>query len=144
MTSFDAADLARLERVHPLLRQLFLEARKATAFTIRDTNRNRADQEKAFAEGKSKVHFGDSAHNWSPSVAADLYLLPINYGDTPAFVHLQIDVLKPLAAKLGIPIRQGIDWNRNGILTDDKWDDLPHIELYPWRDFAKHSQPFGG
>lgn len=144
MTGFDAADLARLERLHPLLKQLFIEARKQTAFTIRDTNRGRKDQEKAFKEGKSKVHFGDSAHNWQPSIAADIYPLPVDFKNTAAFVHLQIGVLQPLAAKLKIPIRQGIDWNGNGILTDDNWDDLPHVELHPWRTFAAKSKPFEG
>lgn len=145
-SGFDAEDLARLERLHPLLKQLFMEGRKQIAFTIRDTNRGRADQEKAFNEHKSTVHFGDSAHNWSPSLAADIYPVPVNFKD-PAyaklFVPLQIGILKPLAAKLNIPIRQGIDWNRNGNLTDDKWDDLPHVELFPWRDFAKHAKLYG-
>lgn len=146
MPGFDAADLARLERLHPLLKQLFVEARKQTAFTIRDTNRGRADQEAAFKAKRSTVHFGDSAHNWSPSLAADIYPLPVKFDDpgyAKLFVPLQIGILKPLAAKLNIAIRQGIDWNRNGILTDDKWDDLPHVELFPWRDWAKHSQLYG-
>lgn len=147
MTGFDAADLARLERLHPLLKQLFVEARKQTAFTIRDTNRGRADQEAAFKAKRSTVHFGDSAHNWSPSLAADIYPLPVDFDHQAAYaklyVPLQIGILKPLAAKLNIPIRQGIDWNRNGNLTDDKWDDLPHVELYPWREFSKHAKLYG-
>lgn len=145
MPSFSAPDLDRLKRLHPELQRLFVEAIKQTPFTIRDTNRGRADQEKAFREGKSKVHFGDSAHNWSPSVAADIYPLPVDFKNTAAFKHLQIDVLKPLANKLGIPIRQGIDWNGNGNLTDDKWDDLPHIELGNWREWAaKDCKPYEG
>ena len=145
MPTFSAPDLERLKRLHPELQRLFLEAIKQTAFTIRDTNRGRADQEKAFKGGFSKVHFGDSAHNWSPSVAADIYPLPIDFKNLAAFKHLQIDVLKPLAAKLGIPIRQGIDWNGNGNLTDDKWDDLPHVELNPWREWAaKDCKPYEG
>lgn len=143
-TGFDKADIERLDRVHPMLRKLFIEARKQTEFTIRDTNRGRAAQEAAFNAGKSKVHYGHSAHNWMPSVAADIYPLPINFSNLSAFTHLQITIIKPLAAKLQIPIRQGIDFNRNGILTDDKWDDLPHIELYPWEDWAKECKPYGG
>ena len=129
MPSFSAPDLDRLKRLHPELQRLFVEAIKQTPFTIRDTNRGRADQEKAFREGKSKVHFSDSAHNYSPSLAADIYPLPVDFKNREAFRHLQIDVLKPLAKKLGIPIRQGIDFNMNGVLTDDKFQDLPHVEL---------------
>lgn len=77
------------------------------------------------------------------SLAADIYPLPVDFGNIPAFTHLQIGILKPLAAKLNIPIRQGIDWNGNGILSDDKWDDLSHVELNPWREFAKHTKLYG-
>jgi hypothetical protein len=46
--------------------------------------------------------------------------------------------------KLGIKIRQGVDWNRNGNLTDDSWDDLPHVELHKWRDYAKNCELYRG
>jgi len=149
MPTFSAPDLERLKRLHPELQRLFKEAIKQTAFTIRDTNRGRADQEKAFKGGFSKVHYPDSAHNWQPSLAADIYPAPVDLADTAAnrerFRRLQIDVLKPLAKKLGIPIRQGIDFNMNSDLTDDKFKDLPHIELHVWREWAaKDCKPYEG
>lgn len=144
MPTFNKSSLDRLKQSHPLLQKLLGAAILEYDFIIAGSQRNRKDQEAAYKGGFSKVHFGDSAHNWSPSIAVDIYPAPYN-PKTPVkeFVKLQIEVIKPLAKKLEIPIRQGIDWNRNGNLTDDKWDDLPHIELHPWREWAKKSKLFG-
>jgi hypothetical protein len=139
MPTFSKRSLLNLEHAHPELRKLMMEAIKKFYFVVTDSRRGRAAQEMAVKMGRSKVHYGDSAHNYSPAVALDIYPYPINYSNTKAFEALQIGIIKPLAHKLGIPIRQGIDWNMNGVLTDDKWDDLPHVELHPWREFAKHS-----
>lgn len=148
MNEFDAGSKARLAKAHPLLQKLMNEAIKKASFTILDSQRGRKAQEEAYRKGYSKVRFGSSAHNWNPAIALDLAPLPLSWENSAKNLDrwrvLQIDVIKPLAASLGIPIRQGIDWNRNGNLTDDGWDDLPHIELYPWREWAKKSTLFLG
>lgn len=143
---FSSRSLKARAELHPLLQKLADEAIKTFDFVIVDASRNRAQQEAAVAGGFSKVHFGNSAHNWKPAVAMDLYPFPIPKNmDTKAYRaqlrKLQIEVIKPAAARLGIPIRQGIDFNRDGNLTNDKFVDLPHVELHPWRDFAKQSKP---
>lgn len=135
--SFGTISKQRLARAHPLLQKLANEAIKHTGFMVGDTNRGRVAQEKAFKEHKSKVHFGDSAHNWDPSVAYDLIPFPIDWNDSKRFIKLQLEFIKPIAKDLGIPIRQGCDWNMNGILTDEHFVDLPHVELHPWRTWAK-------
>ncbi len=140
MPAFDVGSTARLKLAHPLLQKIMNEAIKRYSFTVMQSQRGRAAQEEAFRHGYSHVHFGDSAHNWMPSVALDLAPLPISWEKSvknyDRWRVLQIEHIKPIAALFKIPIRQGIDWNRNGNLTDDKWDDLPHVELYPWREFA--------
>ncbi len=141
MYSFDDGAHARLARAHPRLQDLMNEAIKQYPFTILDSQRGRKAQEEAFRKHYSKVHFGDSAHNWKPSVALDLAPLPLSWDNAKKnldrWTDLQIGIIKPLAKKMGITIRQGIDWNGNGDLTDEKWDDLPHVELSPWREWAK-------
>jgi hypothetical protein len=37
--------------------------------------------------------------------------------------------VKGVADTMGIPIRQGCDWNGNNIFTDQTFNDLPHCEL---------------
>lgn len=141
---FDIGARARLKQAHPLLQKLMNEARKKAVFTILDSQRGRAAQEKAFKGGFSKVHFGQSAHNWAPAIALDIAPLPIDWTDRKRFLVLIRDVIVPTAKRLGIPIRVGADFNMNGNYSDDNFQDLPHVELHKWRDFAKKAKPFEG
>ncbi|MCX5478438.1 peptidoglycan-binding protein [Kaistia geumhonensis] len=136
MSVLDAASAARLRAAHPLLQKLFEAVAARTPIIILESQRGRAAQEEAFRKGNSKAHFGDSAHNWSPSVALDVAPRPLDWGDRKAFIALSVIVFEE-ARRLKIPIRWGGDWNGNGVLTDEKLSDLPHYELKPWRDFAK-------
>lgn len=149
MNIFDHTSAERLSHAHPLLQKLMNAAREKSAFMILQSQRGRLAQEEAYAKGFSQVHFGDSAHNWSPSVALDIAPLPLSWDAAPSNLNrwrtLQMEIIKPVAKELGIPIRQGIDWNRNGILTDESFIDRPHVELYPWRTFAQHDcKPYQG
>lgn len=143
MPKFDAGSTKRLKNSHPLLQKLMNEAIKKTPFMILDSQRGRAAQELAFKQKRTKVHFGNSAHNWSPAIALDVVPLPVDWKNTKAFVALS-QVILPLAKELGIPIRWGGDWNMNGKTSDEKFVDMPHYELHPWRTFAKSSKPFEG
>lgn len=143
MPSFDASSTQHLSQAHPLLQKLMNEAIKEYLFIVMDAMRGRAAQEDAVRRGASKVHFGDSAHNYVPAVALDIAPSPLDWSNRKAFAHLQLEIIKPIAKKLNIPIRQGIDFNMDGNLTDDNFVDLPHVELYPWRDFAKGSKLVG-
>lgn len=141
MARFDTRSLNNVAQLHPLLQKLFNEAIKEFDFIVADGRRGRIAQTRAFKTGHSKVRFGNSAHNYTPGLAADIYPAPFkNTTPISKFVTMQIKIIKPIAAKLLIPIRQGIDFNMNGNLSDDTWDDAPHVELYPWRTFAKKAK----
>lgn len=148
MPKFSTRSLTNLAFAHPLLKKLMSEAIKETDFVVTDARRGRIAQERAFAAGHSKVHFGDSAHNYVPCVALDIYPSPIPKNmDTKVYraklKAMQI-VIKRVADRLDIAIRQGIDFNRDGNLSNDNFVDLPHVELHVWRDFAKKSKLFEG
>lgn len=144
MPEFDAASAKRLKLAHPLLQKLMNAAIKKTPFMILQSQRGRADQEIAFKKGHTKVHFGNSAHNWNPSVALDIAPTPLNWKNHKPFLDLQMGVIMPLAKELGIPIRLGCDWDMDGETKDETFIDLPHVELHPWRKWAKQSKPFEG
>lgn len=135
MANFSASSMRARQQLHPKLKQLVDAAIVKVEFKILDATRGRLAQEKAFASGASKVHFGNSAHNWQPAIAMDLFPAPYDWNNKEAFKHLQLDVIRPLAKAMGIPIRQGIDWNGDGNISDG-WD-MPHVELHPWREWAK-------
>lgn len=144
MARFGALSQQRLKGAHPLLQQLMVECIKHYDFLILDSQRGRKAQEDAVRRGTSKVSFGNSAHNWAPSVALDIAPFPLDWHDLARFIELQFDVVRPAAKQLHIPIRQGLDWNMNGLITDKEWRDYPHIELHPWREWAhKDCKPFG-
>ncbi len=140
---FSAASQQRLALAHPELQRLMNLARDQIAFEVDDSQRGRAAQEKAFAEHKSKAHFGQSAHNWSPAIAVDIHPVPLDWNNTASFIALS-KVILPLAKQLSIPIRWGGDWDGDGNMANQTLHDLPHYELTPWQEYAKHCQPFGG
>lgn len=110
------------------LRTLINEVNKEFAIYIVCGHRAKEDQELAFAQGHSKVHFPNSKHNKWPSEAVDLCPYPIDWNDLKRFRQMQ-EVIMRKAKELGIKIRSGADFNMDGILTNDKFVDLPHIEL---------------
>ena len=143
MTGFDKHAAERLKRAHPLLQKVMNAARAEVAFTILDSQRGRAAQELAFRQKRSKAHFGQSAHNWSPALALDICPLPVDWKNTKPFVALARVILR-IAGELNVPLRWGGDWNMNGKTTDERFVDMPHFELHPWRDFAKRAKPYQG
>lgn len=136
---FDKESQQELEACHPLLKKVLIEARKRIGFQILQSRRGRADQELAFRRGHSKVHYGSSAHNWSPSLAADCVPVDLDWDDLPAFKAVGQMIVK-VAKELEIPVRWLGDPNMDGS-TADGWD-FPHIELHPWRDYKKESKPY--
>lgn len=140
MPVFSANSFRNLSRARIELRSLCLAAIKVCDFKVLDSIRGPAAQERAVRLGNSTVHFGESPHNYDPAIALDLFPAPYDWDNKKAFIHLQLEIIKPLAKKMGIPIRQGLDWNMNGDITDEHFVDMPHVELHPWRDWVKKSK----
>lgn len=134
---FSAAAERRLKGAHPHLIKLFREVdrRWPGTFTILDSQRGKAAQEKAFDLGNSRAHFGQSAHNWDPAIALDVVPLPINWTKLEPF-RLLGGRVKKVAAEMKIPIQWGGEWTT--------LRDYPHYELKPWRTWAAKSKPFKG
>jgi len=138
MPSFGKASLASRAQLHPKLQEIVDEAIKIVDFKILDATRGRAAQELAFKKGNTKAHFGQSAHNYVPAIAMDLFPAPYDWDNTTAFINLW-KVIMPIAKKLSIPLRWGGDWEGDGKVDTSGLVDLPHYELNPWRDWAKSS-----
>lgn len=135
MPVFGKASLAARAKLHPSLQAIVDEAIKVIDFKILDATRGKAAQEKAYATGNSKARWTQSAHNYEPAVAMDLFPAPYDWNDTASFIKLS-EVIMAIAAKRGVKLRWGGDWNMDGDkTTSDNWD-KPHYELHPWRNFA--------
>ena len=105
--------------------------------------RDDVQQEQAFVSGLSKVHYPESKHNINPnagrdhSEATDLCPYPAPEAgqweskDTIARHYILMGAVKQAALTLGIPIRQGGDWDGDGMTNDQPFNDLGHVELLP-------------
>lgn len=133
MPAFAKTSLDRLATCHPDLQRLFLEVVKHVDCTVLCGEREKDEQEQAFKDGMSKVHWPDSKHNRKPEdppgvKAADVAPYPLDWNDKARFTHFAGKVLG-IAAVLGIKVRWGGDWALDGTPSNDKFFDGPHFEL---------------
>ena len=138
MPRFGKASLERRELLCKDLRRLVDAVIKVYDFSIIETHRDRTEQERCYNTGVSKAHFGESAHNYMPSFAMDVYPYPAPMMQVEGV--LKIDdkskrwdemgkIFKDMAANLGIEIEWGGDWK--SII------DKPHIEIKNWKEKVK-------
>lgn len=120
MAIFSASSLNRLQTCHPLLQDLFNEVIKYQDCAIVFGYRNREEQEEAFKNGRSKAHYGQSNHNFYPSLAVDVMPYPINWEDMKG-IHKFAGFVLGVAAAKNIPIRWGGEFKN--------FFDGPHYEL---------------
>lgn len=116
------------------LKYLVDEVIKYYDFSIVCGHRDKTEQEKAYKNGTSKAHFGQSAHNYNPSFAVDVYPYPMPLKQVKGVIEIDSDskewdkmiyAFKSAAKQHGIEIDCGIDWK--------KLKDKPHIEIKNWK-----------
>lgn len=75
-----------------------------------------------------------------PACAIDVIPYPFTNWEDPKMIDGWVNIavaMNDAATSLGIKIRWGGDFNRDGDKTKtDAWD-KPHFELHPWRSYAK-------
>ena len=124
----------RLSECHPDLQDLFNEVIKHYNCAVLTGHRGKEEQNRAVYEGRSKLKYPHSKHNRKPfSLATDVVpwfedFPHIRWNDRNAFYFFGGFVLGT-AAKIGIKIRWGGDWDRDEDLHDQSFFDLPHFEL---------------
>lgn len=136
MPKFSATSRARLATCDARLQEILNEAIEIVDFTVLEGHRNQADQDKAFADGKSKLKWPKGKHNALPSRAVDIApWLPevkIDWGDVVAFGRL-MGVIQAVAHRRGVRLRFGLDWDGDfRTVTRDPGEsfmDAPHVEL---------------
>jgi len=136
---FGARSLERLNTCHPTLQYVIREAMiyDLMDFTVLVGHRDQAAQEEAFFKGASKLRWPDSKHNSFPSLAIDIAPWPIRWGEVGGPTRIKdigrfyklAGIVLATSRQLEIPIRWGGDWNMNGDVYDQDFDDLAHFEL---------------
>ena len=92
--------------------------------------RDREEQNTLFENSLSTLRWPDSKHNRKPSLAVDLQPYPYPRSELKLWASLGYIAghAHRIAQEEGFRIRWGGDWNRNGDLTDQTFDDLFHLE----------------
>lgn len=133
MPKFSKESIEQLDTCQPDLQILFIEVIKHWDCKVIYGYRNKEEQDKAFAEGKSQKQYPHSAHNLLPSNAVDAVPYPINWETKNpkdlarwyAFAGFVLGV----ASQMGIKIKWGGDWDSDKDFKDQNFNDLVHFEL---------------
>lgn len=133
--AFGKSSLKHLDTCHQDLVKVARRALEISTvdFSVTCGHRCKEDQDRAVAEKKSKTPWPTSKHNANPARALDF--LPINpateKGDWNYIEGFKTVARAFLTAAddLGVPMRWGGDWNMNGRTDDEKFVDMPHVEL---------------
>lgn len=139
MPKFSDASEGRLASCDGRLQEILRSAIEIVDFVVVQGHRNQADQDKAFAEGKSKLRWPNGNHNSLPSRAVDVAPVyydagkaKIDWADAIAFGRL-MGVVHAIAHSRGIRLRFGLDWDGDFRSVDrdpsESFLDAPHIEL---------------
>lgn len=139
MNHFSEISKQRLDTCHRDLRTLFAHAIQDYDFSIICGHRDKPEQDKAFAEGKSKLKYPNSKHNQNPSLAVDA--APYEKGQgidwKPRQMAYFAGYIKGVADRLyrigtiSHRIRLGIDWDSDEDIDDETFIDASHFELIP-------------
>jgi hypothetical protein len=93
--------------------------------------RNETEQNEMHDAGLSEVRWPDGMHNRMPSLAVDFqpYPRPSRQIHLWSALSYYASAAIIIAREEGVTLRWGGDWNRNGIIQDQKFYDLFHIEI---------------
>jgi peptidoglycan L-alanyl-D-glutamate endopeptidase CwlK len=121
MPSFGVRSNKIRDELHPDLVLVVDEVIKVYNCSLICGKRGEKEQNKAFAEGKSKVKYPNSRHNTEPkSEAVDATPYPLNWNDIEEFKRM-VKQFKIAAKKVNVEIECGADWKT--------FKDYPHVQL---------------
>ena len=141
MPSFSSSSLEKLDTCDIDLQKLFNEVVKYFDCIILEGTRTTERQKWLFDTGKSKIDgvHSKSKHNYTPSKAVDVApyfdTVPhIRWNDSKSFYFFAgkvIGISKVLFDDgiISHKIRWGGDWDSDGDLSDQSFNDLVHFEL---------------
>ena len=132
MGRYSRTSETRLSSVRPELQEIFREAlRLGFDHAVIEGHRGEADQHEYFISGLSKVDWPDGKHNAAPSDAVDArpYIPGIGYPVEHKYFYRFAGQVEGIALKLGYRVRWGGDWDSDGDMGDQNFNDLFHFEF---------------
>jgi peptidoglycan L-alanyl-D-glutamate endopeptidase CwlK len=146
LAKFSRSSLEKLETCHPALQVLFRKVIIVFDCTILCGLRTKEEQNQLFEARpqKTRCQWPDSKHNVEEDKEG-IEALSTAVDAAPYYIerpHIRWDeesltrwyyfagIVKGIAVSRGIPIRWGGDWDRDTYVRDQKFNDLPHFELF--------------
>lgn len=124
MYKFGKRSLKRLKGVDSRLVNVLNELIKIMDVTVIEGLRSAERQEELLAKGATKVKY--SKH--MEGKAVDICPYPIDWDDRDRF-HYMGGMIRAIAKQLNVNVRWGGDWDSDGEVKDNNFDDLVHIEI---------------
>jgi hypothetical protein len=124
MPRFGRKSKERLKGVDAKLVNVANELIKLMDVTVIEGLRSQERQNELVAQGKSKTKFGKHVDG----KALDLAPYPIDWEDRERF-HYMGGLVRGIGHSLGVSVRWGGDWDSDGEIKDNSFDDLVHIEI---------------
>jgi len=124
MPKFGKRSKERLKGVDHRLIKVLDELIKIMDVTIIEGLRSEERQKELLEKGATKVKY--SRH--MEGKAVDLAPYPIDWNNRDGF-HYMGGMIRGIAHQLGLKVRWGGDWNSDGDVKDNTFDDLVHIEI---------------
>ena len=124
MPRFGRRSKERLKGVDAKLVNVANELIKLMDVTVIEGLRSQERQNELVAQGKSKTKFGKHV----AGKALDLAPYPIDWDDRERF-HYMGGLIRGIGHSLGVDVRWGGDWDSDGEIADNNFDDLVHVEI---------------
>jgi len=124
MPRFGKRSRERLKGVNIKLQHILNQLVKIMDVTIIEGLRTQERQDELVKKGASKTKY--SKHIQGKAV--DVAPYPIDWEDRERF-HYMGGMLRGIAHEMDVKIRWGGDWDSDGEIADNSFDDLVHVEL---------------
>lgn len=124
MPRFGKRSRERLKGVNAKLVNVLNELIKIMDVTVIEGVRSEKRQEELLKKGATKTKY--SKHLTGDAV--DIAPYPIDWNDRDRF-HYMGGMCRGIAQQLGYKVRWGGDWDSDGEIKDNHFDDLVHVEL---------------
>ena len=124
MPKFGKRSRERLKGVDSRLVNVLNELIKIMDVTIIEGLRTKERQEELVAQGASKTKYSKHIEGRAVDVAP----YPVDWEDRERF-HYKGGMIRGIGKQMGVNIRWGGDWDSDGEIKDNKFDDLVHVEI---------------
>ena len=127
MPKFGKRSISRLSGVDSSLVNVLNEAIKIMDLTILEGVRSKERQRELVASGASKTMKSKHLKGW----AVDVTPYPVDFDSAKGINrhYYMAGMLRGIAHMMKISVRSGADWDSDGEIKDQKFNDLVHLEL---------------